>query len=167
MSDIRQYDRREKTAYHAAMGLSAFCTLAACLGTVAAQDGPRDAPIDPPRPAMVQTPVIMADTALQETGTANCLDMRQVASSSIDTARRVMFYLKTGDSVLFELAEDCPPLPFHDYFTYVPVGNMLCAGRDSLISRTGERCPISRITVMPSEQPEMTGISMPENGSAF
>lgn len=93
----------------------------------------------------------------------DCLPVGQVTKHAILTNTLIEFTLKAQQDseptrLFMEVGAACPQLAFHNYFYYVALDGELCAGRDQIQARSGERCDILALrteTVILSEAPEL------------
>jgi len=73
-----------------------------------------------------------------------CVDAGQLGGAIVNQ-RSVDLVLRGGDRVRATIDGDCPSLGFYGGFYLHPSGDgLVCAGRDTIRTRSGDSCPISR-----------------------
>lgn len=94
-----------------------------------------------------------SDTQWREKKGPKCVAARSIASARMSADGDVDLIITDGRRLRAELNEHCPTLKFYNgfYLRRAADGN-LCARRDSLRSRSGARCQISRLrTLVPGK----------------
>ena len=82
-------------------------------------------------------------TIWRERRTGRCIDASNVAGAAITPDGAVDFVLKGGRRMRAWLESECPALDFYQGFYVKPDDdNKVCAGRDSIHSRSGGECQI-------------------------
>lgn len=110
---------------------------------------PRVAPA--PRGARVVTP---APVEWQEKRGPECLRVTALTGAAIDTKGDVDLVIEGARRIRAKLDDDCPTLDFYAGFYLRPTSDgQICAGRDSIRSRSGALCPISKFrTLVPKQR---------------
>lgn len=86
-------------------------------------------------------------------GRATCLDVRRVAGAQFFGDDALELTLRTGARWKLYFAQSCPTLSFYAGFYYKrDETGMLCAGRDTVIARSGGECPIA--SIVPVRKPK-------------
>ncbi|MET0309820.1 MAG: hypothetical protein ABW023_14020 [Sphingomonas sp.] len=94
----------------------------------------RSGPPVPPTPRM---------PAVREKKASDCVKMEKIAGFTVNTTDSVDLVLNDGSLLRAKLGAECPALGFYRGFYLKPTGDKkLCAGRDSLRSRSGRSCGI-------------------------
>lgn len=75
-----------------------------------------------------------------------CVDMDEIAGATVLGDRTIELALEDGGRMTMRFSADCPFLGFYQGFYYRrQPGGRLCAGRDSVIARSGGECAIEGI----------------------
>lgn len=85
-----------------------------------------------------------ADQMLNKAG-PRCVRADRITEATMLDPRAVLLRLRSGDLLKITLAQDCPVLGYYGGFYVSRQADMLCAGRDFLLARSGQRCAISEI----------------------
>jgi hypothetical protein len=84
-------------------------------------------------------------TLWRERRGGRCIDSTNVAGAAITPDGAVDFVLRGGKRMRAWLESECPALDFYQGFYVKPDRDgMVCAGRDSIHSRSGGECQIDR-----------------------
>lgn len=82
----------------------------------------------------------------KQTASNRCLPLNQIYGAVVENERRVTLSLKGPRYYSLELADSCPALAYYEGFYFQPHRpGLICAGRDTLIDRTGKPCAIRKI----------------------
>jgi len=113
---------------------------------------------EPPRTShfsgvpMGRVPVAPATLAEHDTPDAaavpgpHCIAANDIVGATVLGDRIIELLLANGDRLHMSFAQDCPFLGFYQGFYYRrSVAGRLCAGRDSVIDRSGSACAIEGI----------------------
>lgn len=84
----------------------------------------------------------------------NCISLAHVRRTEVIDDKTVLFYLTGGQIRQVRLAFSCSSLRFYRSFGYRVYTNRLCAGVDSIISRSGSHCPIAEIRPITKDEAE-------------
>ncbi|WP_374763095.1 hypothetical protein [Yunchengibacter salinarum] len=87
----------------------------------------------------------------------DCLRVSRIRSYSIESTRLVRLALNHGQDGLMQVGSHCGDLAFHGYFSFIPRNGRLCRRFDSIQTRSGHRCEIERLMLVPE------GASVPES----
>lgn len=91
------------------------------------------APPIPPRPPLVLT----------EGKERDCVKMEAVRGFSVNRADSVDLMLTDGKYMRVKLGKDCPALGFYSgFYVKAHADKKMCAGRDSIRSRSGRLCSV-------------------------
>lgn len=72
-----------------------------------------------------------------------CVAAGQIVGATVLGDRTIEVELANGERYHMEFADDCPFVGFYEGFYYKRTqAGMLCAGRDSVIGRSGLQCAI-------------------------
>jgi len=95
----------------------------------------------------VRPPPATEDEARQMLNRAGprCVRADKITEATMLDPRAVLLRLRSGDLLKITLAQDCPVLGYYGGFYVSRQADMLCAGRDFLLARSGQRCAISEI----------------------
>jgi len=80
-----------------------------------------------------------------------CIIVSEIEVSSVVSNVLVALKMRDGRQILVHLDNSCPQLYFHRRFAFRAQGGELCAGRDTLVSRSGEPCRIVDFKPAPDE----------------
>lgn len=70
----------------------------------------------------------------------------RITGATVLSDRTIELMLDTGERLHMRFAQDCPFIGFYQGFYYrLPPAGQLCAGRDSVIDRSGSACAIEDI----------------------
>ena len=82
----------------------------------------------------------------KQTNSNRCLPLDLISGAVVENERRVTLSLKGQRYYRLELGEACPALAYYEGFYFQPKRpGLICAGRDTLIDRTGKACAIRKI----------------------
>jgi hypothetical protein len=99
-----------------------------------------------PRVTVTSTTIIMRSTRVtevKEKKAADCVKVERIAGFTVNNTDSVDLILNDGSMLRAKLGSECPALGFYQGFYVKPNGDKkLCAGRDSLRSRSGRSCEI-------------------------
>lgn len=88
-------------------------------------------------------------TVWRERRAPRCIDASNVAGAAVTPEGAVDFVLKGGRRMRAWLESECPALDFYQGFYVKPDDdNKVCAGRDSIHSRSGGECQIDRFRIL-------------------
>lgn len=97
---------------------------------------------------VARVPVAPPNLARPETDLARgakrtCVAAGQIVGATVLGDRTIEVELANGEHYHMEFADDCPFVGFYEGFYYKRTqAGMLCAGRDSVIGRSGLQCAI-------------------------
>lgn len=77
-----------------------------------------------------------------------CVRADRIHMGTMLDPRTVLLQLRSGDQLRVTLAQDCPVIGYYGGFYVSRQADKLCAGRDFLLARSGQRCVISEINRM-------------------
>ncbi len=78
-----------------------------------------------------------------------CIESGAIAAAAITAPDSVDFILKGGKRVRARLAEECPALDYYSgFYVKPPHDEKVCAGRDSIHTRSGGDCQIDRFRTL-------------------
>lgn len=81
--------------------------------------------------------------AVREKKASDCVKLEKIAGFTVNTPDSVDLVLNDGSLLRAKLGSECPALGFYKGFYVKPdEDKKLCAGRDSLRSRSGRSCEI-------------------------
>ena len=81
--------------------------------------------------------------AVKEKKTSDCIKLDKIAGFTVNATDSVDLVLNDGSYLRAKLGSECPALGFYSGFYVKPTEDKkLCAGRDSLRSRSGRACEI-------------------------
>lgn len=104
--------------------------------------------ITPPRSVgrdVVQTPPMNA-IRFRERKMANCLPVLGIAGVQATADSRLMLFMRDRRIVGANLDKQCSPADFYmGFYIRQTQDGLLCAGRDSIHSRSGSTCGLSRL----------------------
>ncbi len=81
--------------------------------------------------------------AVKEKKASDCVKLEKIAGFTVNTTDSVDLVLNDGSLLRAKLGSECPALGFYSGFYLKPdEDRKLCAGRDSLRSRSGRSCAI-------------------------
>jgi hypothetical protein len=81
--------------------------------------------------------------AVKEKKTSDCVKLEKLAGFMVNTPDSIDLVLNDGSYLRAKLGSECPALGFYSGFYVKPTDDRkLCAGRDSLRSRSGRSCEI-------------------------
>jgi hypothetical protein len=107
-----------------------------------------------PRMTVSTTTIIMRaprPPALMEKKAGDCVKVERIAGFTVNTMDSVDLVLSDGSLLRAKLGSECPALGFYSGFYVRPPGDKkLCAGRDSLRSRSGRSCAIQAFRTLVS-----------------
>lgn len=107
-------------------------------------------PVDPPR---LQTPDEEPAPEPQRRSRRRCVDLDHVVGATMLGMRTIELALDNGERWHMRFADECPFLGFYGGFYYRRLdGGRLCAGRDSVIARSGSACTIEELVRVPKER---------------
>jgi hypothetical protein len=99
-----------------------------------------------PRMTVTSTTIILRQPRLppvKEKKTSDCVKLEKIAGFTVNTTDSVDLVLNDGSLLRAKLGNECPALGFYSGFYVKPAEDKkLCAGRDSLRSRSGRSCEI-------------------------
>ncbi|MBC9034907.1 hypothetical protein IAG41_21150 [Sphingomonas sp. JC676] len=99
-----------------------------------------------PRMTVTSTTIILRQPRLPpvtEKKTSDCVKLDKIAGFTVNTTDSVDLVLNDGSLLRAKLGSECPALGFYSGFYVKPTEDKkLCAGRDSLRSRSGRACPV-------------------------
>lgn len=134
----------------AATGL--LLMLAVPAATPAVRADPADASVQQhvsihvPRMTVTSTTIIVrreADSRLVERRANDCVKVDRIEGFTVNAADSVDLILDDGTLLRAKLGSECPALGFYSGAYLRPSkDNKVCAGRDSLRSRSGRSCPV-------------------------
>lgn len=79
-------------------------------------------------------------------GASRCIGVNSIAGAVVFGDRTIEVTLRNGKRWRLYLAQGCPTLTFYNGFYYRRAqSGKLCAGRDTIISRSGGECQIASI----------------------
>lgn len=78
-------------------------------------------------------------------GSQRCVRADRIASAMMVDDRAIELKMRGGNALRLTLAENCPVLGFYGGFYLSRQADRLCAGRDFLLARSGQRCGITEI----------------------
>lgn len=131
--------------------LLAFLPLAALLGDPAAAVAPRTFRERPPVARVPVDPPSLESPAAEEAPPSRrsrrrCVDIDHVVGATMLGTRTIELTLDNGERYHMRFADDCPFLGFYGGFYYRRLDSgRLCAGRDSVIARSGAACTIEEL----------------------
>ena len=97
-------------------------------------------------------PETMVRVPAPKQGRNRCIDVSHVAGAIVFGDLAVELTLRSGKRWRLTLAQSCPTLSFYQGFYYRRSrAGKLCAGRDTIIARSGGECAI--ISIMPVPRP--------------
>jgi hypothetical protein len=100
--------------------------------------GGRRTPIPPPPP----------QTYREKKG-PHCIDAAAIGGAAITAPDAVDFILKGGKRARARLEEECPALDYYSgFYVTPPADGRICAGRDSIHTRSGGDCQIDKIRIL-------------------
>ena len=105
---------------------------------------PRSAP---PRPNMlISPPRRISQPRLVERRMSKCLPASRLAGVQVETGNRLILYLRDRRMVRAELERSCRARDFYSgFYLSTSEDGQLCVGRDTLLSRSGANCKLTRI----------------------
>ncbi len=78
-----------------------------------------------------------------------CIESGAIAAAAIAAPDSVDFILKGGKRVRAQLVEECPALDYYSgFYVKPPHDGKICAGRDSIHTRSGGDCQIDRFRTL-------------------
>lgn len=77
----------------------------------------------------------------------NCIDTNKLLDYKIVSDQKIILNFADGQKVML-LENSCPQLKFQNYFSYLPLDGTLCAKRDEIMTRTGDKCTITSIRAL-------------------
>ena len=77
-----------------------------------------------------------------------CLPVSAIAGASLAGSDGIDFVLRNRNRIRAKLVDDCGGLDFYDGFYVQPQDRKICARRDSISSRVGRTCEISRFRML-------------------
>ncbi|RJF90853.1 hypothetical protein D3876_11760 [Sphingomonas cavernae] len=78
-----------------------------------------------------------------------CIPLKSLAGASVTKRDSVDIVLRGGTRMRAKLGNDCPALDFYDGFYIKPTQDgQMCAERDTIHSRSGGQCEISRFRTL-------------------
>lgn len=83
--------------------------------------------------------------AMLSRGAQRCVRADRIAGATMLDDKAVELKMRGGDALRLTLAENCPVLGFYGGFYLSRQADRLCAGRDFLLARSGQRCGIAGI----------------------
>ncbi|MEJ2458201.1 MAG: hypothetical protein P8Y58_08645, partial [Novosphingobium sp.] len=106
---------------------------------------PRAAP-RMPRDMLVETPSRDVSMQFRERKIGKCLSISEIAGVKPDRGNRLLLYMRGRRLVAAELERSCRARDFYSgfYLSHTPDGQ-LCVDRDTLLSRSGMNCKLTRI----------------------
>jgi hypothetical protein len=79
----------------------------------------------------------------------HCIDAAAIGAAAISAPDGVDFIVKGGQRVRARLEEQCPALDYYSGFYVVPPPDgKICAGRDSIHTRSGGDCQVDRFRTL-------------------
>lgn len=79
----------------------------------------------------------------------HCIDAGAIAAAAVTAPDSVDFILKGGKRVRARLADECPALDYYSgFYVKPPHDQKICAGRDSIHTRSGGDCQIDRFRAL-------------------
>jgi hypothetical protein len=99
-----------------------------------------------PRITITSTTIIMRSPrlpAVTEKKAKDCVKLDHIAGFTVNATDSVDLVLNNGSYLRAKLGNECPALGFYSGFYVKPTEDKkLCAGRDSLRSRSGRSCAV-------------------------
>lgn len=95
--------------------------------------------------SVVPAPVGDDETRPLPRGAVECVRADRIVGATARGDRAVDLKLVNGAVLHLGLAQDCPVLGFYGGFYISRSVDRLCAGRDYLVARSGQRCAIAEI----------------------
>jgi hypothetical protein len=99
-----------------------------------------------PRMTVTSTTIILRQPSLppvKEKKASDCVKLEKIEGFTVNTTDSVDLVLSDGSLLRAKLGSECPALGFYSGFYVKPAEDKkLCAGRDSLRSRSGRSCEI-------------------------
>jgi hypothetical protein len=99
-----------------------------------------------PRMTVTSTTIILRQPRLPpvtEKKASDCVKLEKIAGFTVNAVDSVDLVLNDGSLLRAKLGSECPALGFYNGFYVKPAEDKkLCAGRDSLRSRSGRACEI-------------------------
>ncbi len=78
-----------------------------------------------------------------------CIDANAIAGAAVSAPDSVDFILHGGQRLRARLEDECPALDYYSGFYVKPSGDgKICAGRDSIRTRSGGDCQVDRFRVL-------------------
>lgn len=99
-----------------------------------------------PRITVTSTTIILRSPrlpAVKEKKASDCIKMERIEGFTVNTQDSVDLVLNDGSYLRAKLGSECPALGFYrGFYVKQTADKKLCAGRDSLRSRSGRSCEI-------------------------
>lgn len=91
--------------------------------------------------------------SFREKKAPRCLPLQSLAGISNIASDSIDLVLRGGTRIRAMLEDDCPALDFYQGFYFKPTNDgKMCADRDSIHSRSGAQCEISRFRTLVPER---------------
>lgn len=104
----------------------------------------------PTRPVAPPTPI-----EWKESKGPKCLSMSTIAGAVVTDDDSVDLIFRGGDRIRAQLEDECPALDYYNGFYLRPTKDQrICAGRDSIHSRSGGECEIRRFRTLTPAKPK-------------